>query len=327
MGLKASFIFRSPPFPACHAATITETPGGLIAACFGGSREGAADVEIWVMHQEGYGWSMPYPTATGQEKHTRYPCWNPVLYQALGGELLLFYKVGPAPDRWWGMLMESTDQGLTWQPPRRLPDGILGPAKNKPVRLPNGSLLCPSSSEHDGWRVHIEITGDLGMSWQRFDVPGQYQAIQPCVLEHADGGLQLLCRSTCGWIVTAWSQDGGFTWSALEKISLPNPNSGIDAVSLTDGRHLLVYNYAGMETGRWGGKRTPLNLAVSQDGIRWKPTLVLEKDQGEYSYPAVIQDAHGKVHIVYTWKRQNLCHVELEPDELGDEPDAAASLF
>lgn len=250
-----------------------------------------------------------------------------MLFQVPQAELLLFYKVGPAPDRWWGMLTASTDHGASWQAPRRLPEGVLGPVKNKPIRLKDGSLLCPTSTEHDGWRVQVERTSDLGNTWQRYEVPGDFQAIQPCLLQHGNGDLQLLCRSTCGWILSAWSQDGGYSWSGLEKTSLPNPNSGIDAVSLADGRHLLVYNHSGMETGRWGGKRTPLNLAVSEDGKNWISSIVLEKGQGEFSYPAVIQAGDGKVHIVYTWKRQNLRHVELAPDELGEKPNAEASLF
>ena len=91
--------------------------------------------------------------------------------------------------------------------------------------------------------------------------------------------------------------------------SLPNPNSGIDAVTLRDGRHLIVYNHA-------TEGRTPLNVAVSRDGRRWDPVVVLERDPGEYSYPAVIQSGDGRVHITYTWKRQRIKHVAIDPTEL-----------
>ncbi|MGZ9033993.1 MAG: exo-alpha-sialidase, partial [Rhodospirillales bacterium] len=65
-------------------------------------------------------------------------------------------------------------------------------------------------------------------------------------------------------------------------------------------------------------KRTPLNVAVSRDqGRTWVPMLVLERDAGEFSYPAVIVDAAGMVHISYTWNRQTIRHVTLDPRELG----------
>jgi alpha-L-rhamnosidase len=70
--------------------------------------------------------------------------------------------------------------------------------KNKPVRLLDGRLLCPSSREDAGWTVHVEITPDLGESWQRVEIASDYQVIQPSVLKHVDGRLQLLCRSKSG---------------------------------------------------------------------------------------------------------------------------------
>ena len=92
--------------------------------------------------------------ASGVQSATnRYPCWNPVLFQPKTGSLLLFYKVGPSPGSWWGMMMTSENGGRTWSPPRRLPDGFLGPIKNKPVQCADGDILCPSSTEEGGWRI------------------------------------------------------------------------------------------------------------------------------------------------------------------------------
>ena len=91
--------------------------------------------------------------------------------------------------------------------------------------------------------------------------------------------------------------------------SLPNPNSGIDAVTLGDGRHLLVYNHTAKG-------RSPLNLAISADGEEWKPVAVLENEPGEFSYPAVIQTKDGLVHISYTWKRQRVRHIVVDPKEI-----------
>src|SRR5690349_17478846 len=165
--VKSEFIFGTAPFPGCHASTIAETKTGLVAAWFGGTREKNPDVGIWLSRLVSGQWTAPVEVAHGvQPSGVRYPCWNPVLFQPVKGPLLLFYKVGPNPDGWWGMLITSTNGGQAWSSPERLPEGVLGPIKNKPIQLASGDLLCPSSSENDGWRVHFERTSDLGKTWR-----------------------------------------------------------------------------------------------------------------------------------------------------------------
>src|SRR5262249_28659943 len=155
------------PFAQCHASTIAETrQGTLLAAWFGGTREGNRDVGIWLTRQVQGKWSKPIEVASGvQENGQRFPCWKPVLFHPSKALLLLVDKVGPSPSRWWGMLMTSTDEGQTWSKARRLPEGILGPIKCKPIELPSGELLCPTSTEHDGWRIYFERTANLGWTW------------------------------------------------------------------------------------------------------------------------------------------------------------------
>ena len=320
---KTEFIFEEAPFAECHASTIAETGGTLVAAWFGGTREKNPDVGIWLSRYEGGKWTKPGEVANGVESpEKRYPCWNPVLFQPRGGPLMLFYKVGPSPSTWWGMLMTSQDHGKTWTQPKRLPDGIVGPIKNKPVELSDGTILSPSSSEDNGWRVHFERTSDLGKTWTStgpINDGKEFSAIQPSILFHKDGSLQALGRSRQGHVFETRSRDGGKTWSALAATSLLNPNSGTDAVTLKDGRQLIVYNNVGNSPGRSGGPRSPLNVAVSTDGREWRDIHVLENEPGEYSYPAVIQTADGKVHVTYTWKRKRIKHVVID---LSDTPKA-----
>lgn len=319
--MMEEFIFVEAPFPSCHASTIAETPEGFVAAWFGGTRERHPDVGIWVSRREAGGWTIPKEVANGVINDTlRYPCWNPVLYQIPAGELILFYKVGPSPSTWWGMMMRSGDHGKSWDMPLKLPEGFIGPVKNKPVLLEDGNLICPSSTEGDGWKVHFEVTPDFGSIWKTIGPINDgsiYNVIQPAILKHQNGMLQILCRSRNAVIAGAWSGDNGQTWSLLQASGLPNNNSGIDAVTLADGRHLVVYNHVKTPANAKKGYRTPLNVAVSKDGISWYASLVLEDSEiGQYSYPSVIQSFDGMVHVVYTWRREKIKYVKIDPGKL-----------
>lgn len=316
--VKSELIYplRNRPTPQCHASTIIETKSGLMAAWFGGTRERNRDVGIWISHLDGNEWSKPVEVANGvQSPKKRYPCWNPVLFRPKKGPLMLLYKIGPTPRSWWGVVKTSEDDGKTWSEPRRLGankkiGNLIGPVKNQPIQLEDGTILSPSSTEHQGWRVHFEVSKDQGKTWVVVVGPindgSKFSAIQPAILTHPDGKLQILCRSKQGVIVQSWSTDKGQSWSKLTATKLPNPNSGIAAITLSDGRHLLVYNHT-----RFG--RSPLNVAISNDGENWTPILTLENTRGEYSYPFVMQSSDGKVHLTYTFRRHSVKHVVLDP--------------
>jgi len=317
------FIYERGPYPSVHASTIVETSSGdLVAAWFGGTRERHPDVGIWVSRKEKNGWTPGVEVANGvQADGTRHPTWNPVLFQPRSGPLMLFYKVGPSPQTWWGMLRTSGDAGRTWSEARRLPDGILGPIKNKPVQLADGTILSPTSTESESapsrWQVHFERSSDGGKSWTAtppLNDGTTIAAIQPSILFRGRlGGDSLLAvgRTRQGRVFSTSSDDAGRTWGALSLIDdLPNPSAGTDAVTLADGRHLLVYNP--VPRGR-----TPLAVALSRDGRAWTKVLTLEDEPGEYSYPAVIQTSDGRVHVTYTWKRQRVKHVVVDPAKLA----------
>lgn len=309
--------------PQCHASTIAVSGDNVVAAWFGGTHEKNKDVGIWVSLKENNTWSTPIEVVNGvQNEDLRYPCWNPVLFQPKEGPLFLFYKVGPSPREWWGLYVTSDDNGKSWSSPVKLPEGILGPIKNKAVQLENGDILSPTSTEHDGWKVQIERSTDLGKSWSAsgdLNDGVEFGAIQPTILFHPNNNLQILCRTENDVISQVWSSDNGNTWGKMTSLSLPNPNSGIDAVTLKDGRHLLVYN----PTSKNWGNRVPLTLAVSKDGKEWNNVLELESvtdpakvEEEEYSYPSIIQAENGLVHIVYTWNRKTVKYVVIDPNKI-----------
>ncbi len=341
-----------------HASTIVETRrGDLVCAYFGGTYERNPDCCIWVSvkRKEERGWSAPVIAADGMVDGEKTACWNPVLTEMPSGELWLFYKVGKRVADWTGWLTKSKDGGRTWSKGEPLPQGFLGPIKNKPLLLPgadgrpeHGRLLCGSSTENDGWRFHVEIYDLQTKQWTKTQ-PHPHQAtpaeiaaeslsttyidetiysppfserheeelsidcIQPSFLQLKDGRLQVLMRSRNGFLATSYSSDQGQTWTPVTLTAVPNNQSGTDAVTLSDGRHVLAYNNFQTLPGTKKGPRTPLSLAVSDDdGRTWRHVLTLEDSPiAQYSYPAIIEGRDGTLHITYTWRRKRVAYKQV----------------
>ena len=304
--IKSSFIVPPDemPTPSCHAATLVETVAGeLMAAWFGGSQEGAQDVRIWGTHYRDGQWQPPAQLTQSLPDNNTDAQWNPVLFNQ-DGLLYLYFKAGKSPSFWQGYYQLSPDQGYSWSKPQAQPSGFLGPIRNKPLILSEERTLYPSSTEHQGWHTHVEVHDQQEMTQAKIADPLRLGAIQPALLHHCNGIIQALCRTRSGIIAQSFSRDRGNSWSELEATSLPNPNSAIDAITLQNGQHLLVYNpvVAG---------RSPLVVALSDDGRTWHHQLTLEDGEGEFSYPAVIEGDNGTIHIAYTWQRRAIRHVEL----------------
>lgn len=311
--------------PECHASTVEISNETVVASWFGGTKEKNKDVGIWVSRRTEGSWSTPSEVVNGVQKDgTRYACWNPVLFKPKDQPLHLFYKVGPSPQEWWGLVMTSDDDGKTWSAPVELPEGILGPIKNQPIQLEDRTILSPSSNETTSgiWTIHLETSKDQGKTWTKTESlndPEEFGAIQPVVFNYGNSKFQLLSRTKNNVIGQNWSEDGGKTWSEMTATALPNPNSGIDGVTLKDGRQLLIYNPT---ENNWGD-RVPLSIAISSDGKEWKRVLDLEplrdttdKEGEEYSYPTVIQAEDGLVHLVYTWNRKTVKYITLDPEKI-----------
>jgi predicted neuraminidase len=313
--------------PSSHASTIVELKSGdLMAAWFTGSHEGAADVVIRGARFTQGAWTAPVELARAEHV----PCWNPVLFHTADGRLWLYYKFGLSPDTWAGARKSSDDEGLTWSKEERLPDGILGPIKDKPLILSDGTIVSGSSVEHGSWTVWIERSSDGGKTWTKVGpivLPESVDAsadngqeshafhfqkkktvgiIQPTIVQIDSMHLRFYARSKsrAERIAASDSFDAGLTWSVPHFIDLPNPNAGIDAVRLRDGRIVLAFNNSNQ-------LRTPLNLAVSTDAEHFRIFKTLEGEPGEYSYPAIIQAANGDLLLTYTWCRETIKFIRL----------------
>ena len=384
---KDEFLYEQASFPQCHSASIVETKkGDLVATYFGGKHERNPDVCIWVsIKKKGQAaWSKPILAADGvftlgtahaeiagitaestpategpvrkgtaSDKQRRKACWNPVITEMPNGELWLFFKIGLKVADWTGWLCKSKDGGRTWSDKEPLPKGFLGPVKNKPVII-DGRLLCPSSTENNGWKFHMEIYDIAKKEWkyvgpvkaamamrsedmkvamtnnnaEDIEAPDAggvaakdgchpIDCIQPSILKLKDGRLQVLMRTRNGRIGTSFSSDHGDTWTEVTLLDVPNNQSGTDAVTLQDGRHVLIYNNFATLPGTKKGVRTPLSIAISDDGTHWRHALTLEDSPiSQYSYPSIIQGKDGKLHAVYTWRRLRVAYKEIDVNKI-----------
>lgn len=381
------YDFQNAAHPSCHSASIAELKNGdLLCTFFLGAREGAPDVCIYTSRKpkgkdqweplqlvangdlrEGakpFGTEIDSTLTTPIETNVnRKACYNPVLFQIPGGDLLLFYKIGKNVRDWTGYMMRSSDNGHTWSNPRQelvattnpapssqlspvqCSDSLLGAIKNQPIYLPKGfrcangtvlqkaRILSPSSKEtgtaskekSGQWRSYIEMSEDDGQTWALYGpVPEEPKigTIQPALLVHKDGRIQMLCRthrpkdteSHLARIATAFSEDGGLTWGPMRLLDdVPNNNSGIDAVTLPDGTFAMVYNPFSLVPGPDKPLRNPTCIATSIDGISWTHRLTLESSPiSQYSYPSLLLGKDGTLHAIYTWRRQGIKYQQIQ---------------
>ena len=319
---RAEFIDPNPPHAMSHVASIAELPNGaLVAAWYAGSREGAGDVAIYLSTRSPATgrWSPPRAIVTRDavardlDRYIR-KLGNSVIFADREGTLWLLY-VTVSVGGWSGSslnLTTSTDGGATWTTGRRL---TLSPffnlaelVKNAPVAVEDGGWVVPIYHEFvstfpellwlrsRGGRVHA-TKSRISAGWY-----GYQPALTPL---DEDSALEVLRDDGATKAVsTARSNDAGQRWSRPEAGPLPNPDSGLDAIRLSDGRLLIVFNDS-------TSGRENLRLAISQDGGRtWAGVATLEDEPGaDFSYPFLMQARSGEIHLVYTWKRKAIRHV------------------
>lgn len=309
------FIFEEDrPFASCHSSTLILLPNeDVCAAWFGGSREGAEDVAIWISRRVGGEWTPPTKVAD-QEGIAH---WNPVLFRRDDGKIFLYYKIGRRISSWITMYITSDDDGKTWSNPKELVEGDTsggrGPVKNKPIVLHDGTILAPASIEYGHWDAFVDISYDNGETWVKSEmVPiehyeGDKGIIQPTLWKSSPGHVHMLLRSTRSKVYRSDSVDGGKTWCPAYATSLPHNNSGIDLTQLDDGTLILAHN----PTSGRKGPRTPLILSVSTDnGETWKKLIELDDGIIQYSYPAIISKGNN-LYVTYTWRRQRIAYWQI----------------
>jgi predicted neuraminidase len=326
-----------------HASTLVELKHGeVLVAWFAGTKEGAPDVAIYGARVHGGAWSAPVELARAD----KVACWNPVLFHTKDRRLWLYYKYGTKPSTWAGARKWSDDEGRTWSASERMPEGILGPIKDKPLVLADGTIVSGSSVENGKWAAWVERSTDDGKTWTKFgpitlpesaDVPDEGAKAASAEVDSkagdAEGGVHTKLyppsKTTVGIIQPAVVWLGGHHLRFYARGHTKAARIAI-ADSMDDGRTWTQARLIGLPNPNSGidavrlkagrivlifndsyNKRTPLNVAVSKDGEHFTVFKTLEDGPGQYSYPAIVQAANGDLLMTYSWRRETIKYVRV----------------
>ncbi len=207
----------------------------------------------------------------------------------------------------------SRDEGQTFTPLATIcekqPVGI---CNHTLKQLSTGRILLPVSrnrtkTKPEHWESGVAYSDDGGKTWTFsetwVDVPRR-GAMEPHVEELGDGRVLMIMRTQMGTIWKSESSDGGKTWSRAESLGVESPESCPELVKVPKtGDLLLVWNAAKYDP-KWAshyGKRTPLSVAISQDGGKtWSKPRHIETDPNRaYSNPAAYFTSQGKLLLTY----------------------------
>lgn len=319
---SSELIFeRVPGAAAHHASTMTLAPNGdLLVTWYGGSYESSDDESLYLARRRKgqRNWDRPQLLLQNPEQ----PVGNAVIFTMGDGSVWIIWgrmeSTQPmlAHTGWDTtrlMYRVSKDSGATWSRDREFPMDTAGwLPRNLAITLRDGTVAVPISDERNNRDLSfLLLTKDRGATWRRSaDIPNaQPQGEQPAVAQRRDGSLLAFLR-TSPRLLQSESMDGGMTWSPAQKSAFLNPDAAISLCALSNGNLLLVWNNT--ERGR-----SPLHIARStDDGKTWSEPLMLESNPGEYSYPSVMQTPDGRIHVIYTYRRYSIKHVEFTEDWL-----------
>ncbi len=304
--------------PRCHCSSVVELPSGDLLACwYAGEDEARPDAALVVSRRAkgADAWTPAEIVADTPGK----PEGNGIVFVMPDGVLWLIYGTmhgkldGPpgAGVRWVTCdvrCITSTDEGHTWSDVRMLRDELGMVVRTKPLVMDNGDVIF--GVENDDDRSRFWITSDCGQTWQMTGPVEGVPNLHPTIIQRRDGSLLAYLRPADHLrIARTESTDHGRTWTPAVDTDLPNPHAAVDMVKLRDGRVVLVFNNS-------PDARTPLTLALSEDeGETWPHRRDLIAEPGcEFSYPAIIEDADGVLHVTYTHKRVWIGHFSLSPE-------------
>ena len=169
-------------------------------------------------------------------------------------------------------------------------------SRTHPIELPSGRIIVPLYS--DGFSFGLmAISDDAGQSWHASEPIVGFGNIQPSVVRKRNGELVAYMRDNGPApkrMMKSLSKDDGETWTPAEDTEFFNPGTSVECIVLKDGRWVMAYN--DVEKGR-----ASLAISMSDDeGQSWKWKRNMQKGEGQYHYPSLIQAADGNLHLTYS---------------------------
>jgi hypothetical protein len=196
----------------------------------------------------------------------------------------------------------SSDEAKTWSKPKDCITDVKGyyvMNNDRVVKLKSGRIVLPVALHNTPGnnisqvgRILCYYSDDNGNSWKRGKEINNTQKVvtqEPGIIELKNNKVMLFCRTDKGVQYFAYSNNECESWSELIPGNIKSPLSpaAIERIPST-GDLLLVWNNK-YQPVRDGGKRTPLNIAISKDdGENWERIKTLENDpRGWYCYTAI----------------------------------------
>jgi len=285
-----------------HAPSIVEFPDGELFTAWHAPTPQGSDGAIWSSRKPigAHEWAVPSiicDTIGLADK-------NPALYMSQDKKLWLFWTVAQRQSKWHADIVRvkvSKDLGHTWSEAHDLgtPTGFL--TRTHPIRLHDGRVILPLYVDWSASSA-VVISRDDGLTWGKPRYIIFFLGTQPTMIQRSDLSLFTLMRSGM-WPRRSWqaiSDDLGRSWKDRRISGVNNPGSSLDMVKLRSGRVALVFNDSKIS-------RSNLSLALSDDeGRTWPYVKIIEdKPDSSYSYPSIIQDRYGLIHVVYSYNNQN----------------------
>ncbi len=343
-----------------HAAFLAHRSGALDCLWFAGSLEGKSDISVHRSTLASDVWHQTERMSDDPDRSEQ----NPVQFISPDGRVLILHTAQPGGNQDACVVRLREAGGEAHDLP--LPAGTFIRA---PIQVrDDGAWLLPLfrcvsrpgqrwTGSHD--TAALAISADAGVSWRQVEVPGSIGCVHMTLVPLGPNQLAAFYRRRqSDFVYRSESIDGGESWSAPEPTDVPNNNSSISVIRLTDGRVAMACNpvNAAMHTDRreslydelgddarpqatggcnpiWGVPRAPMSLCFSDDGGRTFPRRVVVEDgpgtcltnnsldghNKEMSYPSLLEGPDGMLDLAYTYHRRAIKHVRLAPEWLESQ--------
>ncbi|GAA5221512.1 hypothetical protein GCM10025777_21420 [Membranihabitans marinus] len=232
------------------------------------------------------------------------------LLRLQNGDIALFYARKNSINDCIPQMRISKDEGQSWSDPIScITDypGYYVLNNDRVIQLKNGRLLLPvalheskeKANNHLGHKfnnkgvIYCYYSDDNGQTWKKknaIKISDDITAQEPGLVELNNGHVLMFIRTDAGVQYQSISKNKGKTWSDAQPTDIPSPLSPASIETIPNTNDLvLVWNNNGVKGGTYRNKRSPFNIAISQNqGLTWKNVKTIHDDaDGWYCYTAI----------------------------------------